>query len=156
MKKNTRHDLQYEGVYNKFEVYATFINSDVQTAILQRRSDSLQWDTKHAQLEREKLFQESATQTKFALSFYVPSTRLNDLHKGSSIWKIYLLSGGERYVGKATKRNGKLEEISAIYPYHNRWSVAYDVTFNVPVPVIETKPATLIITSTQGTAKLQF
>ncbi|MCB0351229.1 MAG: hypothetical protein KDD38_08605 [Bdellovibrionales bacterium] len=156
IQENTRHAIDYEGFYNKFEIYATFINTDVQTAILQRRSDSLQWDTRKAQSEREKLFQESATQTHFAVSFYVPSVRLNDLHKGNSIWKIYLVSGGERYEGRATKQNGKLEDLLAIYPYHNRWSIAYEVTFNIPLSAVEGKPATLIITSTQGTAELQF
>lgn len=156
IKKNTRHDLQYEGFYNKFELHATFINSEVQTAILQKKSDVLRWNAQEAQKEREKLFQESTTQTKFFLSFFVPSVRLNDLHKGSSIWKIYLESNGQRYEGKASRRNGKLEDIQALFPHHNRWSVAYDVVFNVPLSGIEAGPVTFIVTSTQGTSKLNF
>lgn len=156
IKKYTRHDTQYEGFYNKFEVHATFINSEVQSALVQKMSDSLQWDTQQTQKERENFFQESTTQTKFALSFYVPSVRLNDLHKGTSIWKVYLVSGGERYEGKVSRRNGKLENIQALYPYHNRWMVAYDVSFNIPLSGAESAPVTLVLSSTQGTAKLQY
>jgi hypothetical protein len=156
LDKHTRHDVQYDGVYNKFELYATFINSDVQSAILQKKSDIYQWDTRQAQSEREKMFQENSTQTKFALSFFTPTPRLNDLHKGATIWKIYLDVNGQRYVGKATKRNGKLEDLSAIFPKHNRWSVPYDIVFNVPLSGAEQGQATFIITGSQGTSTLKF
>jgi hypothetical protein len=117
IEKYTRHDLQYDGVYNRFEAYATFLNSDTQATILQKRSDVLEWDQAQAQKERERLFQENATQTKFFLSFFVPSVKLNDLHKGTSIWKLYLEAGGKRYEGKVMKHNGKVEDINSIYPY---------------------------------------
>jgi hypothetical protein len=159
--KNTRHDIQYEGFYNKFEVSAMFFNSEVQTAILQKKSDVLQWDQKQAQTEREKLFQENSNQTRFEISFFTPSGRLNDLHKGNSIWKIYLEAGGQRYEGHAMKNNGKLEDLREIYPHHNRWSTAYDVTFNVPLSLVEKSKSEngkveLVITSTQGTSRLSY
>lgn len=154
--KFTRHDVQYDGFYNKFELYVTFINSEVQAAFIQKRSDIFQWDLKQAQAEREKMMQENSTQTKFALSFFVPSTRLNDLNKGSSIWKIYLEANGQRYEGRATKRNGKLEEIRAMFPHHNRWSTPYEITFNVPLSGIEGAPVKFIIASSQGKAVLDF
>lgn len=156
IKKNTQHTQQYEGFYNKFELYATFIKSEVQTALLQKKSDTFQWDAKRAQIEREKMFQENSTQTKFALSFYTPSTRLNDLHKSNSVWKIYLESGGQRYDGHVTRRNGKFEEFQGFFPYHTRWSIAYDVSFNVPLSAVEKAPATFILSGIPGTAKLQF
>lgn len=156
IKKNTRHDLQYDGFYNKFEVHATFINTEVQTALLQKMSDTFSWKEFEAQKERDKMFQENAKQTKFALSFFVPSVRLNDLHKGTSIWKIYLEVDGERYDGRTTRRNGKLEDIQAQLPYHNRWSVPYDVAFNIPLSGVEGKSITLVITSSQGTSRLSY
>lgn len=156
INRYTKHDTQYDGFYNRFELYATFLNSNTQAAILQKRSDVLEWDQKQAQSEREKMFQENSTLTKFALSLFTPSVRLNDLHKGTSIWKIYLEAGGQRYEGKAMKRNGKLEDIRAIYPYHNRWSTAYDVSFNVPLSVVEKGPITFVLTSSQGTSTLKF
>jgi hypothetical protein len=154
--KFTKHSVQYEGLYNKFELNVTFINSEVQAAILQKRSDIYQWDTKLAQKEREKILQENSTQTKFALSFFVPSIRLNDLNKPTTIWKAFLESHGHRYAGRITKRNGKLEDIQATYPYHNRWSVPYEITFDVPLAGVEDAPLKFIITSSQGSASLQY
>jgi hypothetical protein len=154
--RNTRHDIQYDGFYNKFEIYATFLNTQTQSAILQKNSDVYQWDTAEAQKQREKVFQENSTETRFAVSFFVPSVRLNDLHKGSSIWKIYLETNGQRYEGKTTRRNGKLEDIQATFPYHNRWSVPYEVVFKVPLTAVEQGPVHFILTSSQGTTKFEY
>lgn len=154
--RNTRHDIQYDGFYNKFEIYATFLNTQTQSAILQKNSDVFQWDTAEAQKQREKVFQENSTETRFAISFFVPSVRLNDLHKGASIWKIYLEANGQRYEGKASRHNGKLEDIQATFPYHNRWSVPYEVVFKVPLTAVEQGPVRFILTSSQGTSKFDF
>jgi hypothetical protein len=156
IEKFTREDVQYDGLYNKFEVFATFLNSEVQAAILQKKSDVYMWDLKQAQAERERQLQENTTQTKFAMSFFIPSPRLNDLNKGATIWKIYLEAGGQRYEGKAMRRNKKLEDARVMFPYHNRWSVAYDVTFDVPLSGVENSNPKLILTSTVGTATLQY
>jgi hypothetical protein len=154
--RNTRHDIQYDGFYNKFEIYATFLNTQTQAAILQKNSDVYQWDTAEAQRQREKVFQENSTETRFAVSFFVPSVRLNDLHKGASIWKIYLEANGQRYEGKASRRNGKLEDIQASFPYHNRWSVPYEVVFKVPLTAVEQGTVRFILTSSQGTSKFEY
>ena len=154
--QNTRHFVKYEGFYQKFEIYATFVNSNVQSAMLQRLSDTKLWGPAEAQKERERMFQENTTQTKFVISFFVPSTRLNDLHKGASIWEIYLESNGQKYRGKAMRRNGKLEDIQSIIPYHNRWSIPYDITFDTPLSGVESGSAKFIITSSQGAAELAF
>jgi len=156
INKNTRHHVEYDGFYNKFELSTTFLNSDVQTTILQKRSDTLGWDNATAQKERERLFQENSTQVKFFMSFFSPTPRLNDLHKGSSIWKIYLEVEGKRYEGKVTKYKGKLEDIQAIYPYHTRWAMPFEVVFLVPLSGVENHSPVFMITSTQGSAKLQF
>lgn len=156
--QNTRHDQQYDGFYNKFEIYATFLNSNVQSAILQKKSEALNWDAKQAQTEREKLFQENSNQTKFAVSFFVPSVRLNDLHKKASIWRVYLDVGGKRYEGRVLKRNGKLEDIQTLFNYHSRWSVAYDIIFDIPLSGVEGQnaPVNFVLTSTQGAIYLKF
>lgn len=155
--KNTRHDQRYDGFYNKFEVYATFLNSEVQAALLQKKTEALSWSAPRAQTEREKLFQENSNQTKFAISFFVPSVRLNDLHKKTSIWQLYLDVGGKRYEGKVSRLAGKFEDIQSLFNYHTRWSIAYDVVFDVPLSGVEGHgPVTFTLTSTQGAATLKF
>jgi hypothetical protein len=156
MSTNTEHKIEYDGFYNKFEVFVTYMNSDVQSAYLQRRSDVLQWDVKTAQTERDKMFQENSTQTKFSMSLFTPTSRLNDLHKGTSIWKLYLEVDGQRYEGKPSKRNIKLEDHIALFPQHNRWSTPYEIVFQNPLSISEKSDVKFIITSSQGSAEFTF
>lgn len=155
--QNTRQNQKYDGFYNKFEAHATFLNSEVQTALLQKKSEVLNWDAKQIQTERERLFQENSNQTKFSMSFFTPSVRLNDLHKKTSIWRVYLDVGGKRYDGKVMRRNGTFEDIQALFNYHTRWDIAYDVVFSLPLSGVEGQgPISFVLTSTQGTAALTF
>jgi hypothetical protein len=156
LAKHTRHDASYEGFYNKFELHVLFLNTQVQTAILQKRSDTLVWDTATAQRERERVFQENATQTRFFMSFFSPAYRVNDLHKGTSIWKIYLEVDGKRYEGKVVKSKAKLEELQATYPFHTRWGLPLEVTFSVPLSGVEKSNPVFILTSSQGSSRLKF
>lgn len=154
--KHSRDDRQYSGFQNTLEVHATFLNSDIQTAVLQRDADTLLWDSRTAQSEREKIFQQNSNATKFFLSFFVPTPRLNDLAKPNSVWKIYLEANGERYQGKAEKIKRPLEAILASYPTHTRWGQPYEVTFPVPLSVVENYPVKFIITGGIASSILQF
>ena len=84
------------GIVYKLIIYADFLTTAIALLVLgivyvnyrqiiQDINDSVE---QTAQAEREKMMQENSTLTKFSLSFYIPSARLNDLHKSSSIWKI--------------------------------------------------------------------
>jgi len=156
LEKNTKAHQAYEGFYNTLEVRAVFMNSNVQAAILQKTAETMQWDTKNAQAEREKMFQQNSNSTKFFASFFVPTQRLNRLHKPESVWKIYLEANGERYEGKATKRTEPLEILQAMYPAHSRWAVPYDITFPVPLGVVDNSSVKLIFTSSVAKAELIF
>lgn len=154
--KHSRDDRQYNGFQNTLEVHATFLNSDIQTAVLQRDADTMLWDSRTAQTEREKIFQQNSNATKFFLSFFVPTPRLNDLAKPNSVWKIYLEANGERYQGKAEKVKRPLEAIIASYPTHTRWGYPYEITFPVPLSVVENYPVKFIITGGVASTTLQF
>lgn len=155
-EKNSRNDQQYNGFQNTLEIHATFLNSDIQTVILQKNADNLQWDSKTAQQEREKLFQQNSNSTKFFVSFFVPTPRLNDLNKPNSIWKIILEANGEKYPGKAERMKRPLETLQATYPTHTRWGVPYEVTFPVPLSMVENGEVKLIITSNIAASNLKF
>lgn len=156
IERNTSGDKKYDGFYAVFEVYATLMNSDVQTAVLQKTTDTLQWSAQTAQKEREKLFQENSNSTKVFLSFFTPTRRINDLAKGNSLWKIYLETNGEKYEGRVTKRNTPFEALSIMFPHHSRWAIAYDVSFPVPLSAVEKSESYFIITSSLGSARLKF
>lgn len=154
--KNSRDDRKYSGFQNTLEVHATFLNSDIQTAVLQRDADTMLWDSATAQAEREKIFQQNSNSTKFFLSFFVPVPRLNDLAKPNSVWKIYLEANGERYPGKAEKIKRPLEAIIATYPTHTRWGQPYEITFPVPLSMVESHPVKFIVTGGVASSVLQF
>lgn len=156
IESNTHSDKQYSGFHNTFQVHATMVNTDVQSALLQKESDTLQWDERTAQQNREKFFQEMSSESRFAISLFTPSRKHNDLHKGTSIWKIYLEFEGKRYEGTATKKELQLVQLTKIFPYHTRWSTAYEVTFKVPMTALEKSSSHLVLTSTLGTSKFEY
>jgi hypothetical protein len=156
VEKYTVSDKQYDGFYAKFEVYATLLNTDVQTAVLQKTMDTLQANSLTAQKEREKLFQENSNSTKVFLSFFTPTRRVNDLAKGNTLWKIYLEANGEKYEGKATKRSTPYEALVMMFPHHSRWAIPYDVTFPVPLSAVEKSDSYFIITSSLGSTRMKF
>ena len=156
MGKKTKSDKRYNGFYQLYETHVTFIDSDVQSLVLQRKSDVYQWDDKKAQKEREKMFQETSSESKFMLVLFVPQKKLIDLHRGNSMWKVYLDVNGDRFESKIKKVQGHLANTSAIYPSVNRFSVPYEVSFNVPTSVIEQNDAKFILTSALGTTELNF
>jgi hypothetical protein len=154
--KYTDHIKDYKGFHNTFQVYATLVNSEIQSALIQRESDALQWDQDKATNEREKAFQEMSNETKVIVSLYTPTSKYNDLHKGISIWKLYLEANGKRYEGSAMKKDLRLIQLKKLYPYHNRWSQAYEVSFNVPTSVAESSDTKFIMASSLGKAELKF
>ena len=147
---------RYSGFYQKAQVQATFLNSEVTQQILKKQLNQLQWSDETLQKEREKAVQKNASQTVFFLSFFTPEKELNDLNKGVSIWKLYLEIDGNRYEGKAKKSNNKYVDTKALFPYHNRWSFAYRVYFDIPLSAVENKNFKFVLTSSQGTSELVF
>lgn len=156
LKVNTISEKKYDGFYQLYEAHVTFIDSEVQTAILQRKSDVYQWNQEMAQKEREKMFQENSNTTKFVMVFFSPRTRFTDLHKKSSVWKVYLDVNGQRYESEIKKVQGPYDAIQAIYPAHNRFSTTYEVEFKIPSSAVESADAAFILTSTLGTTQFNF
>ena len=156
INRYTRHEEQYNGFNERFDVYATMLTNAVQAAILKERGRIYQWTLAQAQDARDKMFQKNSTETQFAVSFFVPNIQLNNLDQPETIWRIYLDAGGNRYIGHAKRRDEPLETIQAMFPYDTRFHKAYVVTFNVPLAVIENQTATLIFASAQGLARLKF
>lgn len=152
----TKTEKKYDGFYQLYETHVTFMDSSVQTAILQRKSDVYRWSTDIAQKEREKLFQENSNSTQFILILYTPRPRLTDLHRKTSIWKVFLEANGQRYESEIKKAQGPFESVQAIYPSHNRFTTAYEVTFKVPLSAIEGQNPKFTLTSSLGTTELDF
>lgn len=152
----TKTDKKYEGFHQLYDVKATLIGTELQAALLQRKSDAYLWNSTQAQEAREEAFQENSNSTKFAVTLFTPPARLNDLAKANSIWKTYLTVNGVRYEGEVKKIPGPFERIDSIYPSHNRFSTTYEIKFGVPVTSAEQDGMTFSITSHLGTTQFEF
>lgn len=156
IKSHLQSDRIYDGFYNRYQVTAILLTSDLQNLILQRTGSYQQWDLGKLKSEKEKSFQEMGTTTKAFLSFYSPDLQYDDLSQPNSIWKVYLETPGGRFEGKVKKIRKKLVEVVNLYPFHNRWSTAYEVTFPVATSQVESASTKLTLASQLGTSILNF
>lgn len=146
----------YDGLYNKLTVQSTWVDSLLTEYGLSHSARLSQWNEVKYRDERSKRVGKNAESTEFFVSFYAPERKHTDLSSSKTIWKIFMDVNGQRYEGKATKIKSILSEIQALYPYHNRWSVPYTVSFPVATSLVEGKPAKLIFTGAVGSAELNF
>lgn len=153
---NTAKTDQYSGFYQTFQADMTILTSDLQTEALKQRAVFMQWDQRTYQNEREKLLKESAANSRFFLRFFSPDHEYDDLHKGKTIWRVYLDYGGTRYEGKVRKLGEKFVELQNIFPHLDRFSTPYEITFNVPMTAIENGQSRVVLTSSLGTAEFKF
>lgn len=156
VRTHTRSADRYQGLYQTFQASATLMTTEQQSATLQRKSDFLGWDPAQLQKERDRTFQEMSTGTKLFLRFFSPENEYDDLHKPTSIWKIYLVYEGKQIDGKVKKLTDKFVELKMLYPHFDRFSSPYEVTFPVPTTAVEQARVKIILTSSLGSSEFDF
>lgn len=156
LRKTTVKTNQYAGLYQTFQADMTMETSEMQTAALRQRAYFLQWDQKQFQMEREKVLQDNSAYSKFFLRFFSPEHDYDDLHKGKTIWRVYLELNGQRFEGKVRKLTEKYVELQTIYPHLDRFSTPYEISFNVPMVTVEKADAKVTLTSSLGSAQYTF
>ncbi len=156
MRKHTVRTNQYSGFYQTFQADMTILTTEVQSASLRQKGNFLQWDQKQYQTQREKSLQEANAYSKFFMRFYSPDKDYDDLHKGKTIWKVFLDYGGNRFEGKVTRLGEKAVEVYTLYPHMDRFSTPYEITFNVPMTTIEQGSAKVVLSSSLGQAEFPF
>lgn len=156
LKSKTKKIEIYDGLYNILTVQATWLDSQVTEASLSQSARISQWNEYLYKEERSKKINKNAESTEFFVSLYTPERKHSDLAKTKNLWKIFLEVDGQRYEGKATKVKLLLSEVQALYPYHNRWSVPYIVSFPIATALVESKAAVLTFTGAVGSAQLTY
>ena len=146
----------YDGLYNILTVQGTWLDSQISEASLSHSARLYQWNEQKYRDEKTKVISRHTESTEFFVSFYTPERKHNDLSQSKTLWKIFLDVNGQRYEGKAAKVKLLLSEIRALYPYHNRWSTPYMISFPVATSLVENKRATLTITGAVGSPQLVF
>lgn len=156
MRKNTARTNQYSGFYQTFQADMTILTTELQSAVLRQKANFMQWDQKAYQQEREKSLQEANAYSKFFMRFFSPERDYDDLHKGKTIWKVFLEFSGSRFEGKVTKLSDKFIEVRTLFPQMDRFSTPYEITFNVPMTTVEQGQAKVILSSSLGQAEFLF
>lgn len=154
--KNTRTIQSYDGLYNIMQFHATLLTPQMYEAVTARSSQMYQWDDAALASERQKAEQYLSNQTEVVLSFYTPEAKHDNLNRSKTLWKIFLDAGGKRYEGKATKMKLLTSEIQSLYPYHNRWSTPYKITFPVSMKSIEASEIKFTLTGAIGSESVTF
>lgn len=146
----------YDGLYNILTIQSSWLDSQLTEASLSQSARNAQWNEQVYKEERTKKINTHAQSTEFFVSLFTPERKHADLSSTKNVWKIYLEVNGQRFEGKATKVKLLLSEIRALYPYHNRWSTPYIISFPVATSLVENRPATLTLTGGVGSAQLQY
>ena len=156
VKKNSARTSQYSGFHQTFQATLTIMTAELQAEMLRQRAVYLQWDQTTYQAERDKMMQEAAAYSKFFMRFFSPEYDYDDLDKEKTVWKVYLDYNGTRFEGKARRLTEKFVELQNSYPYLDRFSSAYEITFNVPMTTVEGGVSKVTLTSSLGSAEFKF
>ncbi len=144
------------GFYNHFAFKATLLNTPTYESIIGQKASFYKWSTPKLLSEREKVEQNSSSETKVFMSFFTPNRKDDNFTDKNSIWKVYLESNGQRYEGKVVKDRRRPTELQKLYPYHSKWNSAYMIKFNVPTSRIENKPSKFTVTGPMGSKEVTF
>lgn len=153
---STRRIQKYSGLYNTVEMAATYLRPEMMQAQLEQSARLYQWDKARFSLEKNRRDELMKNETEFFLSFYTPDKKNDDLHKNNTQWRVYLDADGRRWEAKVTKIKLQLAEVQGLYPYHNRFSTAYSLTFPVSVGTLSLKPVKLVVTGPVDIATLEW
>ena len=156
VNSQTKDTSQYDGFYQTFQASVTLLTTALEAAGLAQNAELQHWDAAKLQKERDRSFQEQAANTKVFVRLFTPENQYNDMQLPTSIWKIYLEHEGKRYEGKVKKATEKHIELKNRFPYFDRFSTGYFVTFALPTASAENSNVKIILTGPVGSAEFIF
>lgn len=157
VKRNSRHQQIYSGLYNSIDMTAAVLNTEVLEAQVDQMARVFIWDENKYTQEKATADGKLRKEAEIFVSFFTPERKHDDLNKNKTLWKIFLDVDGKRYEGKTTKIKLLTEEIQSLYPFHNRFSTPYSIVFPIPMKNIEkSNSIKLTITGPVGTTTVDF
>lgn len=153
---NSEQIETYSGFYNTINMSATLLRTEVAVAQLKQQARLYQWDNSKYQEEFSKRKASLQSHSEVFVSLYTPERKHDDLHKNQTLWKIFLDVGGKRYEGKVKKIKLLTTEVQSLYPYYNRFSSPYTVTFPVSTSSLENQEVKFTLTGSVGSAVVAF
>jgi hypothetical protein len=157
IKRNSRQQQVYSGLYNSIDMTAAAINTEVSEAQVDQMARVFIWDEAKYTQEKATADGKLRKEAEFFVSFFTPERKHDDLNKNKTLWKIFLDIDGKRYEAKTTKIKLLTEELQSLYPFHNRFSTPYSIVFPIPMKNIEgANNIKLTITGPVGTSTVDF
>tara|TARA_B110001454_G_C12723326_1_gene436685 strand:- start:46524 stop:47129 length:606 start_codon:yes stop_codon:yes gene_type:complete len=157
VKRNSRQQQVYSGLYNSIDLTAAVVNTEVSEAQVDQMARVFIWDEAKYTQEKATADGKLRKEAEFFVSFFTPERKHDDLNKNKTLWKIFLDVDGKRYEGKTTKIKLLTEELQSLYPFHTRFSTPYSIVFPVPMKNIESaNTIKLTITGPVGTSTVDF
>lgn len=157
IKRHARQQQVYSGLYNAIDMTGIVINTEVSEAEVDQQARVFIWDENKYTQEKIKAEEKLRKEAEFFVSFFTPDRKHDDLHKNKTLWKIFLDVDGKRLEGKVTKVKLLTEEIQSLYPFHNRFSTPYLISFPIAMKDIEKSGSLkLTITGPVGSATVDF
>lgn len=152
----TDRQQRYTGLYNTMDVTASLINSAVSRAQVEQKARLLQWNRAQFDQEIEKARTSLRQETVLFVSFFTPDRKNDDLQKLTTQWRMYLEVDGRRWEPKVTRLRQPLAEIQGLYPYHNRFASAYQLSFPIATTTVEGTTSRFIVTGPLGISTIEF
>jgi hypothetical protein len=149
-------DVEYEGAYNNFRFRATLMNTVVQQAYMEKKKEVYQWNEEKRVLMLQKMQSTNPSQTMVFMSFFTPLRQDDNMSTAKSIWSVYLQTSQGRFEGKAIKNRDNRTELYLMFPYHQRYSSGYEITFPVPLSQVENEETSLTVAGPLGTKTIKF
>jgi hypothetical protein len=156
MESRTLKINRYSGMTNLYLIHAVVLAHEVTNAQTQILASDYQWPESRIRDELEKQNQIDSTQTQIFLDFYLPDSSVDDLLEKNSVWRLFLDAGGKRYEGHVEKMKRPFAETLSIFPYHNKWTTPYVVSFAVPVSTAEQGKVVFTLTGPVGSEAMTF
>jgi hypothetical protein len=156
MEEYSSNKKIYDGFLQTMEISTTILNTPISRAQLDHKARIFQWTADQYATNKSELESSLSKETKIFFDFFTPERKHDDLHKASTLWRIFLDAGGQRYEGKVTKLKTIVADVQSLYPTHNRFFTPYVITFPVPVSKVENTKSSLTITGPVGTSTVDF
>ncbi len=156
IRRQTKKQQQYDGLYLLFEAELTFLNKNIQDNNLRIKSQFKNWTPNEALKFKSKKESLLSTHSEFFLTFYSPKTKRNKLDQDISDWKVILKVHNMEYKGTITLRKKISYHNKAYFPELSPWSTPYLITFPISTHSLSTQKFKVVILGPEGMAQFKY
>ena len=156
VKKLSMEDRKYEVPDEIYSVKATFLNSALGEAQIERLRSHLQWDEKTYQKKLRHQRRKQKRKTYIFLNLFSPKRTHKNLQNTHNLWNVFLTHKTKRYKPQIRKYSKPFSMVQFLYPLADRWSASYMLMFPLPTEELDKEEFTLTLSGREGQSVLVF